>query len=757
VFQYTPEDVVGDEAQIFCYRVEPDEEIFDPANTTLHLLTAPNADQFGAFTGKSQANPDEYIIVGNQTPCPGATEMYSVEIVTDVTYTWQFPGDWVILSGGNTSEVTVEVGTESGRITVILPNSAGQATLDVISSTPVAADVSIVANANPVYLGTPVTFTATPVNGGTPYYQWFVNSIAVGDDNAQYSYIPDNDDEIYVEMTSGLGCVTNNPAISNTIVLSVIASPPWDFTITGHAHTISIPASAIPNNNGTPLPPGAGYGQSGNSLSGNNPSGGGAIIAAGDWIGVFFLDEIGNEQCGGAVQWTELGVVLTAYGNDQTTPEKDGFAVGETFKWRLFETSSSTEYPAGATYDASMPNQGNFADFGLSKLTSLQVLLCQEYSFSTGWNSFSSYVVPSQPEVATLFAPMINQLTILRNLTQVYWPDQGINTIGNLNNNSGYVLKTKANVEFEVCGFENASRNLSLSAGWHYLPVLSECDVNSMDLFGDFLSDIVIVQELIGTKVFWPAMNVYSLEYLQPGNAYKIKTTAPISLSFPECSGKSNPAGAPQVNFSSTIWGNVAMTPSTQMVSFLSTACVTFKNGDVIGAFGSDNRPFGMVEIYEEGQNQVITLFGNDQTSDINNGFEENEVITYKLFRTSTGEQFELQVEYDQTMDNATGNYHSSSFAAIVNVSMNLTGMDDIKQSLFSMYPNPANDVVHFRFNGSDSGEVHATIIDAKGQIVADIHFSGNTQINTSSLDAGVYFVKISTQTHTEVRKLIIK
>ncbi len=692
-------------------------------------------------------------INGLDSPCIGSTQIYSIVKVPGVTYTWQFPAGWTILSGNGTNEVTIQVGSVGGIIIVTPSNvfGTGPAQAKVVNAlSPVPAAVSIVANANPVFLGTPVTFTATPVNGGTPYYQWFVNSIAVGDDNAQYSYIPENDDEIYVEMTSGLGCVTNNPAISNAILMSVIPSPPWDFTITGQAHTIIIPASAIPNINGAPLPPGVGYGQSGNS-----PSGGEALIAAGDWIGVFFLDEIGNEQCGGAVQWNELGVVLTAYGNDQTTPEKDGFAAGEVFKWRLFETISSTEYPAGATYDTSMPNQGNFADFGLSKLTSLQVLLCQEYSFSTGWNSFSSYVVPSQPAVATLFAPMINQLIILRNLTQVYWPDQGINTIGNLNSNSGYVLKTQANVDFEVCGFENASRNLSLSAGWHYLPVLSEYNVNAMELFSSYLNDIVIVQELIGVQIFWPDMGVYSLENLVPGMAYKIKTTAPISLSFPECSSKSNSANAPQVNFCSTIWGNVAMTPSTQMVSFLSTACETFKNGDVIGAFGSDNRPFGMVEINEEGQNQVITLFGNDQTSDVNNGFEENEVITYKLLRTSSGEQFELQVEYDQTMDNTTGNFYSGSFAAIVNTTMQLITVNDLISAKINMYPNPAKDVVNFDYSGSTDELVKVEIFDAKGQLVNEVEFSHKTQMNTTSLDAGVYFVKITTQTHTEVRKLI--
>ncbi len=95
----------------------------------------------------------------------------------------------------------------------------------MIENTSLVAGVSIVATSNPFCPGSSVTFTATPINGGTPIYQWKVNGINVGTNLNTYSYNPVDGDSVRCIMTSDMNCVTGNPASSNKIIMSGTLAP----------------------------------------------------------------------------------------------------------------------------------------------------------------------------------------------------------------------------------------------------------------------------------------------------------------------------------------------------------------------------------------------------------------------------------------------------------------------------------------------------------------------------------------------------
>ena len=101
-------------------------------------------------------------------------------------------------------------------------------------------DVSIAASTNNVCAGTPVTFTATPVNGGTnPTFQWKVNGMDTGTNNPVFTYIPENGDQVYCILTSSnTTCTTNNPATSDTIILFVNPLLPVAITISASGNPV---------------------------------------------------------------------------------------------------------------------------------------------------------------------------------------------------------------------------------------------------------------------------------------------------------------------------------------------------------------------------------------------------------------------------------------------------------------------------------------------------------------------------------------
>ena len=107
----------------------------------------------------------------------------------------------------------------------ILPATS---TTDVTVNPIVPVSVTVVASANPVFKNTPVTYTATPTNGGsTPTYQWYVNSSPVGTNSTTYTYIPNDKDTIKCVLTSSLSCVSNNPANANVIATVITRTNYW--------------------------------------------------------------------------------------------------------------------------------------------------------------------------------------------------------------------------------------------------------------------------------------------------------------------------------------------------------------------------------------------------------------------------------------------------------------------------------------------------------------------------------------------------
>jgi len=135
------------------------------------------------------------------------------------------------------------------------PATSNTVTMTVNSNLPVS--VTIAADATTICDGTNITFTATPVNGGTPSYQWYLNGSAIGTNSNIYSSatLTDND-EVYCVLISDATCSTGSPATSDTVTMTVNPNLPVSITIAADATTIcdgtNVTFTATPVNGGTP-------------------------------------------------------------------------------------------------------------------------------------------------------------------------------------------------------------------------------------------------------------------------------------------------------------------------------------------------------------------------------------------------------------------------------------------------------------------------------------------------------------------------
>lgn len=162
------------------------------------------------------------------------------------TYVWSN-------STTNSSVAATSSGSYSVTVTDRFACSATAGPVTVSITTPSTPSVTISNSNATACVDAANTFTATPVNGGTPSYQWKVNGSPVGTNSATYSPAASslsNGDVVTVEMTA-TGCVSPSTVTSNPITVQKFAYGPlttvWteDFgtsgasTITGYASSLN--------------------------------------------------------------------------------------------------------------------------------------------------------------------------------------------------------------------------------------------------------------------------------------------------------------------------------------------------------------------------------------------------------------------------------------------------------------------------------------------------------------------------------------
>ncbi len=170
---------------------------------------------------------------------------------TTPTYQWQLNGT---NTGNNNSAYTNATLKNNDVVRCIMTSNAGclstpTDTSNIITMTinPILTpSVSIGVSQNNICAGTPVTFTATPVNGGSaPTYQWQLNGTNTGTNSNTYtSAAIKNNDVVSCTIISNALCLTTTTANSNTITMLVnpILTP-----------TVSIVASQNNICKGTPI------------------------------------------------------------------------------------------------------------------------------------------------------------------------------------------------------------------------------------------------------------------------------------------------------------------------------------------------------------------------------------------------------------------------------------------------------------------------------------------------------------------------
>ena len=522
--------------------------------------------------------------------------------------------------------------------------------------------------------------------------------------------------------TSGTYSVTvsdgNMCSNSDEVEVTVLtANPGWYVGLTSGNHTILVPDFANISIDGFP-------------------------IEIGDYLGVFY-DSLGSLACGGYMAWTGTTGNITAWGADAGN---DGFAGYEEFNWKIWKYSTETEYDATATYmqPPNMPNGGNFNVNGLSGITALEAIVpsTQSLQLAQGWSIISSYIMPDEPSLDTVFASVINDLVIMKSGNgNTFWPQWGVNSIGDISPTQGYHLNMLVQHNLDITGIaaEPATTSLTIPQGWSLIGYLHHTPASIASMLSSIYYSIVIVKDGLG-NAYWPTWGVNLIGNMKPGKGYLINVSNAQLFTYPAIA----PASKMEITSPKPEHFSVVKNTGANMTLGIPLTAwdIDLTSGTELGVFDNVGRLVG-AGVFEN-RNMAISVWGKDELSIEKDGLYDEESFILKIF---DGSEREIEV---RSWIEGEGTYSENGIAIVGKLAL-------VEESKFSLnnYPNPFGQVTAIEFNIPEDGNVRIELYNSIGQRLEVISHREYTagghklQFKVGNLSVGTYFIKLESNGQT--------
>jgi hypothetical protein len=372
------------------------------------------------------------------------------------------------------------------------------------------------------------------------------------------------------------------------------------------------------------------------------------------------------------------------------------------------------------------------------------------------WWGLSSYLNPdvlSIPEVMSqmeLTPGSQHLVTMLNEQGQYYWPEltPPTNNIGNWAP-IGYKIKTKNSPAcLPIYGDTLADQTFVVDGSYTFLPVLTNVPVSIDDLFGAHVNDILLIFDWSAGNLWTPVASDF--DELMPGRAYLLvnrNSGNSFTIEYPDFDPAAPhlyPESKDNFAVNNSPWSDVKNTSNPHVLLFDNESLFELQAGDIIGAFGNEGVCYGMKEYEGPGSFFRLVANGNNPFSKNTDGFVENELMRFQLFRQSSGETMEVTFTLDKSYPNYDGLFAVNGVSMVKDISMEVTSVNDMFSiHSVNIFPNPARGLVNL---ASDLDMRGVTILNHAGQKILERKIVGRAcQIDISMFATGMYFVQIET------------
>jgi hypothetical protein len=325
---------------------------------------------------------------------------------------------------------------------------------------------------------------------------------------------------------------------------------------------------------------------------------------------------------------------------------------------------------------------------------------------------------------------------------------------------SGYQIKMATPAELTVSGSRLENQTLALANNWNLMPVLSECEADATTLFES--SNLTILKEVAGWRVYWPEFGINTLGSLEPGKAYFALLGEESTIVFPECDGLKNIAPENHVRYSDlknlTSWNTSHPTTISHTIAILGEIFngLATLEGDILGVFDDQGNCYGIAPWMNKGC--ALTAFGDDPLTDQKDGFATGEEMYLRILNTKDNEELQLDAVYDLSMP-ATRYFSENGLSAIKAATISSMGLSEAASiQEVEIIPNPASDDFLLRLSSEPLQQGLLILYNMEGQELMKVHLaSQNNTINISHLSKGIYLLNISVDGKIMNKRLVKK
>lgn len=439
------------------------------------------------------------------------------------------------------------------------------------------------------------------------------------------------------------------------------------------------------------------------------------------------------------------GDVFVTYGNFGTIDAGAGY----TYLWSSGHTTQTISPDYFGTYSVTVVS-------GYCAVSDSKTIgQTEEIELRQGWGYFSSLINhnlnPQDFEDLVDGAGLIIAKTFIEThpFVQTYWPAFMLNEIGNVVVGTGYQYKATNATTLTIQGTPVVPEwtPISLFTGYNFVGYLRQTPSPIATEFAGIANNVFIAKDQDG-NVYWPAFSVNTIGDMEPGEAYKVKMSAPAILTYSANSmniGKSLSAAEP------THYRATLATGSNMTIGIPASAWdVMPQQGDEVGVFTASGKLVGSAVF--TGENMAIPVFGNDILSTEKAALNQGENFVIRVWNQYTNE--ETMCSFNEVIT-----YNEDAVAIIEKLSVTNTGTLVLNQNM----PNPSTGLTEISFSLPEAGNVTMVLYNLLGEEVSVLANENMTQgnhsivVSTANLSAGTYIYKMITNGQVVAKQMSVK